>query len=916
MSMQDNLTGYEPTAGRIGVSINTHVFTGKADDWSNWSFLYESLITQAGWSDLLEDAENSLKPQKAEYFLSKKPNTQKEEEVSVSKEESESEKDKPTPGDKMGKPIASKAQRDLDFYFHLVGSIRGDALHEARKTKERKGTLIWALLLKKYRLINASRKTALYGKFFHNDNHMSDDENIDVFLARIEDQQRQLADLNVNLTEEAVLNVIKNGLTDDFSSVIQFMNMVSDEIPLDKAVEWIREAGRDLEARRKRGSEREKDSAFFAKKTFKGKCHKCSKIGHKSADCRSSGAARGKGDKKQAKCDYCSKVGHTAEKCYKRQREEGKETSFMARDYAYGARDVLDESASVTFVVDSGCTRHMTNSELGYQKSEDIQREVTVASGAMVKAKEQGIVRMSVGVTNVKLDPVLLIPGLNDKLMSVIRVTKNGNTVVLRSIELPHGSSHICTSDGTKIPINTETGMYRLNGVVLGGQDMAATATTSDPKDVMLWHKRLGHVCVRTLREMGVVGPGSALVFCRACALAKSKKAPQNREEITRSFSNGQMFHSDMSGPYSPQTQSGMKYSTMIVDDRTGYQWLFLTKGKDTFDEKFDEFLGLEIKPKGYKPVRLHTDGGGEYCGAKVRTLLKREGIKPTHSPPGNPECNGRAEAALATAHDQARAMLLESGLAPKHWGAAMLAIVHVRNRLPSPRDKEHGRSPYELWTGHKPDLKKLRVFGCKCYIHVYTSRTKFAPKAEEGIFLGYDKLSGAYIVEVARTKALRVSKSVKFDEGHELDMPTSDEIAEHEPETENMGPLLVPKAETSETPQGQGEQGTTFEGTLPTFVVPTPKHPKGKVQSIEQTPKKQSIVLTDTPSTTTWTEFDSNGTMITYTRTTPPPKPYRRTSVSSSGSESSSRQTITPPTTPSYSPLAATPSPAHEAQG
>ena len=429
----------------------------------------------------------------------------------------------------------------------------------------------------------------------------------------------------------------------------------------------------------------------------------------------------------------------------------------------------------------------------------------------------------------------------------------------------------------------------------------------------MLWHKRVGHASLAKLKQMGVVSAGAELEFCRSCAIAKSKKAPQNREAIDRTYENGQMIHSDMSGPYSPPTQNGKQYATMLVDDKTGYQWLYLTKGKDGFDEKFEEFIGLEVKPMGVKVQRLHTDGGGEYVGKKTKSLFQAEGIKPSHSPPYNPEANGRAEAALKAAHEQARAMLIEADIPAKHWGPAMLTVVYLRNRLPSPRDKEKGRTPYELWTGKKPDMRKLRVFGTTCYIHIHTNRKKFAPKAEEGTFLGYDPVSDAYIVLVKRTGHLRVSKSVKFDEGHHmtLDTPTADELSEMLPAIVAQEPVAEKEEEKKEerTPI---EQGQASDGTVPIFVVPETRMPKGKKGT-------HADISPLTPrSNTSAGSFHSSVTPEMSAKGTP--KPYRRTSMSSgssSGRSSTSHESsdASSRTGTIHDALPATPTSVHEAQ-
>ena len=48
-------------------------------------------------------------------------------------------------------------------------------------------------------------------------------------------------------------------------------------------------------------------------------------------------------------------------------------------------------------------------------------------------------------------------------------------------------------------------------------------------------------------------------------------------------------------------------------------------------------------------------------------------------------------------------------------------------------------KTPYEMWTGHKPSLDHLRVFGSLAYVHVKQGKLK--PRDKRFLFIGY--LSG-----------------------------------------------------------------------------------------------------------------------------------------------------------------------------
>ena len=48
-------------------------------------------------------------------------------------------------------------------------------------------------------------------------------------------------------------------------------------------------------------------------------------------------------------------------------------------------------------------------------------------------------------------------------------------------------------------------------------------------------------------------------------------------------------------------------------------------------------------------------------------------------------------------------------------------------------------KTPQEVWTGKKPSIKYLKVFGCDAYVHVpKEKRSKLDNKGKKCIFIGY----------------------------------------------------------------------------------------------------------------------------------------------------------------------------------
>jgi len=108
--------------------------------------------------------------------------------------------------------------------------------------------------------------------------------------------------------------------------------------------------------------------------------------------------------------------------------------------------------------------------------------------------------------------------------------------------------------------------------------------------------------------------------------------------------------------------------------------------------------------------------------------------------------------------------MLIEKNL-PNYFCAEVVAtVVYIMNRTPIVA--VHGMTLEEKFTGKKPDVSHLRVFGCITYVHVPDEkRSKLDPKAEKCIFIGYSLEQKTYRCFNPSTRKLQVSRDVVFDE-------------------------------------------------------------------------------------------------------------------------------------------------------
>ncbi|GBM86801.1 Copia protein [Araneus ventricosus] len=110
------------------------------------------------------------------------------------------------------------------------------------------------------------------------------------------------------------------------------------------------------------------------------------------------------------------------------------------------------------------------------------------------------------------------------------------------------------------------------------------------------------------------------------------------------------------------------------------------------------------------------------------------------------------------------RTMLQDSGLQPRFWAEALHAYVQTKNRCS--HKLTEGKTPMEIWSGHKPSIRHCRTFGSLAYVYVPTvNRNKLQPKAKIGILVGYAVNRRGYRVWLPKERKVVESIHVKIDE-------------------------------------------------------------------------------------------------------------------------------------------------------
>ena len=71
-----------------------------------------------------------------------------------------------------------------------------------------------------------------------------------------------------------------------------------------------------------------------------------------------------------------------------------------------------------------------------------------------------------------------------------------------------------------------------------------------------------------------------------------------------------------------------------------------------------------------------------------------------------------------------------------------------------------------EMYTGKKPEVSHLKIFGCPVYVHIPNEkRAKLDPSRNKGGFVGYCEVSKAFKIYILGFHHIDISRDVTFDE-------------------------------------------------------------------------------------------------------------------------------------------------------
>ncbi|CAL8138644.1 unnamed protein product [Prunus armeniaca] len=353
----------------------------------------------------------------------------------------------------------------------------------------------------------------------------------------------------------------------------------------------------------------------------------------------------------------------------------------------YANCTTTETKTSGEWYVDSGCSNHMTgNLELLVDVRTNVAGKVHMPTGALVNVA--GIVSLRIDIVKGRkyIREVMYLPGLKENLLSVGQMDEHGYCLVF--------------GEGMCRVFDSPSMDYLIIKVQM-------KSNRCYPVSFLAEKQLLMKTSFSQLEEQSGV--------CEGFQFGKQHRNVFPKEQAQRASKALELVHVDLCGPMRNESVARNRYFMLIIDDFTRMIWVYFLRNKSEAFCCFKKFKSMTKLQTGHKVQCIRSDRGGEFLSTEFVEFCEAHGIQRQLTMAYTPQQNGVVERKNRTVIEMAKSICPTKAL--------------------------HNITPFEAYSGRKPRIAHLKVFGSLCYVHVPAElRHKLDPKSTKGVDVTFDE--------------------------------------------------------------------------------------------------------------------------------------------------------------------------------
>jgi hypothetical protein len=546
--------------------------------------------------------------------------------------------------------------------------------------------------------------------------------------------------------------------TSDWSTTVTALKMMDEgTLTKEKVARVLTERARDLKESKKKvnGSSGGEKLAFVGGSKY---CPNCKKLGHTKQDCFSPGGGK--------EGQWPPHLKHRRKDNDSRAKSISGSSHFT---FTNAKKENYDQNG---YYLDSGATKHYVRDRNDLHDYEVIQDTCTVGSGDDVEVIGRGTLIMEMRLPDGKTNTVTFkevnhAPEMIANLISSSRLDKGDTSLVQKN-----GQTTVFSNEQTVFQaVKTQIGLYKINGIVKRSNESGAALISTSKTS--LWHRRMGHLGFDNLKRLAnedlvhgeIKLDGKEEMVCETCAMGKQTRRTFETSINPHSKYPLDLVHIDIV-VLNIRSRLNEKYALALTDDMSSAKFVFPLEKKSDAVVKLKEWLPWAQRMTDRKLKCIRSDNAQEFIQGNMQKFLSSIAVEQQVTQAYEHEQNGKIERAIRTLLEKARCMLLESGLPKAYWRDAITAAAFVANRSPV---KGLKMTPIELFTGIKPTITKIRVFGTTCWARRPTEfiggRNKLNSRSIKAKLLGYTQGGHSYLLIDQEGRIFESTNVKNFDE-------------------------------------------------------------------------------------------------------------------------------------------------------